>query len=212
MARARWLILLAVTCALAMTACGGDGDTDTVSDTGAVSATGTASDTSTAADTSTASDTGVAAVSGGEEADEGFGGDGHWTAGQLCTLADVATVSAMFSGVEVVERIVVDDATLSQCGWGDASIQWGTRAHQLLGVQSSDHRDQQLVDTVYKPIDVPGADPAAFAERTPGDERKSTLIAVVGDERLTVIFNADAAGGRDVAVLIATTWAAMQEP
>jgi len=157
----------------------------------------------------------LAACGGGDDepADAGsgasLGGVGHWTAAELCALSDTATVGAMFPGVEVAERAVVDSDSLSQCGWGDASVQWGTRDHELVGVRNGDHAGQQF-GSPYEPIDVAGADPAVFALQNPADEGKSTLIAVVGDQRLTIDFNGDAVGGREVAASIATTWAAAQ--
>lgn len=148
---------------------------------------------------------------GGEgEQDAGFGGDGHWTAAQLCSLADLAMMGALFPGVEVVESTGIDDPDWSHCSWKDAGIDQYDPASKLFGVSNTDHAGQQFSDS-FEPLDIPGTDQAVFAEDL-GDPLTSSVLVAVGDQQLTVDFAKSASGAREVAEVIATTWATLQAP
>jgi hypothetical protein len=64
---------------------------------------------------------GSAADEAGEQ-DAGLGGAGHWTAGQLCALNDLASMSVLHPGVEVIEETGLDEADSAVCLWSDRAF------------------------------------------------------------------------------------------
>lgn len=212
----RSLAAIGLALPLALAACGG-GDDDSAADnataveTDAAEAADTEAAETEAADTEAAASDGAGADTGMSDAgeqDAGFGGAGHWTAGQLCTLTDLMTMGAMFPGVEVIESPGLDEADSSVCNWDDAAIDPLDPASTLFTIGQTLHNGDTFSDS-FERIDIPGADQAVFAEELYTDRMSGVLVAV-GDRVLSVEFVKDAAGGREVAELVASVWVSMQ--
>lgn len=183
------IAVFALVGSLALTACGSD-------------------DASDDAASSDAAADGGGSSAGGQEQDAGFGGDGHWTAAQLCSLADLATMGALFPGIEMVERTGIDEPDWSRCEWADATISRLSPRSDLFGVSQRDYDGHEFGD-FWERFEVPGADQALFVETLDSDVT-SVINVTVGDQQLEVTFVKDTAGAREVAELIATTWATTQ--
>lgn len=215
----RSLGLAAGAAVLTLSACGG-GDDEGAAEPAAPAEQSVTVDSAPAAETvstaapaeaeseTAAPDAAAAPVVAGEELDSGYGAKGPWTAAQLCTLNDLMTMGAMAPGVEIVERTGIDEPDWARCEWADASIDALDPAGTLFGISQRAHGGEALSDS-FEPIEVPGADQAVFAE-TLDDERMSVVLTTVGDQILEIEFAKDALGARDVATLIATTWASFQ--
>lgn len=206
----RAVVAIGLVLPLALGACGGDdGSSDErPSENRTSDANDDSNDDSNADANDDSSDDSNDAGSSGGEQDAGFGGAGHWSAAQLCTLTDLATMGALFPGVDVVESTGIDEPDWSRCAWDDASIDPLDPASTLFGVDQRDHQGQTFSDS-FETIDVPGADQAVFAETFDSDTMSVVLVAV-GDQQLSVEFVKDTVGAREVAELVATTWVAMQ--
>ena len=202
----RSLGLVAGAAVLTLAACGG-GDDEGASESAAPAEESVAADSATAA-TESAESPAAPVAAAGEELDAGYGAKGPWTAAQLCTLNDLTTMGALFPGVEVVERTGIDDPDWARCEWADVSFEPIDSAGDLFGINQRAHGGETLSDA-FESIDVPGADQAVFAE-TLDNDRMSVVLATVGDQILEIEFAKDALGARDVATLIATTWASFQ--
>lgn len=201
MSRSTRLLLVLSAAAVTVAACGSDGNP---------SAAGDAADPSAMAGdaTTSAGSGGGSSESTGEERDAGLGGVGHWTAAQLCSLVDLPTASAMFTGSSVVETTGIDDADWSSCSWDDADGDPLAPESTLYRISNRDFGGGELCDC-FEAIDIPGTDQAVFDEDIMAVGRPG-ILAVVGDQILEIEYQSSAAGGREVAELAATTWAMMQ--
>jgi hypothetical protein len=150
---------------------------------------------------------GSAADEAGEQ-DAGLGGAGHWTAGQLCALNDLASMSVLHPGVEVIEETGLDEADSAVCLWSDRAFDPIDSAGRLFIVSQMLHDGATFSDS-FETIDVAGAEQAVFAE-TLYSERLSAVLVAVGDRSLSVEFVQGTDGGRELAELVASVWASMQ--
>jgi hypothetical protein len=188
---------------LALAACGGgDGGDEEASDAATVE-----TDAGDAAGAADAADAAGSAAAGGEQ-DAGFGGAGHWTAGQLCTLTDLMTMGALFPGVEVIETPGLDEVDSSVCNWDDASVDPLDPASTLFTVSQQLHNGDTFCDC-FDTIEIPGSDQAVFADELYTDTMSGVLVAI-GDRSLAVEYVKGTTGAREVAELIATVWVSMQ--
>lgn len=198
---------------LALAACGGgDGGDEDASEAATVETDAAGADDDSTADTTAddmaagAADTGSGTA--GVEQDGGYGGAGHWSAAQLCTLNDLMTMGALFPGVEIVESTGIDDPDHSACLWDNAAIDPLDPASTLFTISQTPHTGITFDDS-FETLDIPGADQAVFGETLYTDSESGMLIAV-GDQLLTIEYVKGTAGAREVAELIATLWVSMQ--
>lgn len=70
------------------------------------------------------------------------GGQGRWSAAQLCTLVDVADLASLRPGLAVIEEPGIDDPTWTACVWSDAAA--GPHGPALLTISNHTHDGADL--------------------------------------------------------------------
>lgn len=175
------LFLLLALPALLLAGCGDD------SDGSGASGDGPTADAPGDVDTSTAT----------------VGGIGHWSALELCALAEPADVGALFPGKTVVEATGIDDPDWSACIWKDADADPLSPESTLLAVNSNDWDGTEFADSAT-PLNLAGADQSVLFDNFDGSD--ATVLVAVGDVSLSVAYEIGLDGGAELGEQIATTW------
>ncbi len=134
------------------------------------------------------------------------GAAGHWSAAQLCSLATLGEVKAIFPDTTIAEEPGIDDPDWSACIWRNTAVDLLDPASSLL-TASHDPYDGSEFSESFERITVLGADQALY---TPDFGGEPVVIVTVADQRLMIDFPADTPGARELAETMASMWATLQ--